>query len=42
VVDKFQHFDTNGDGVITFEEFLVNYRKRQLADEPMPFYFCAD
>lgn len=42
VVDRFQHWDTNGDGAVTWEEFLTSYRKHQLVDEPMPFYFCAD
>jgi Ca2+-binding EF-hand superfamily protein len=42
VVARFQHWDTNGDGAITFDEYLASYRKHQLTDEPMPFYFCAD
>jgi hypothetical protein len=42
VVDRFQHWDANCDGAITFDEYLASYRAHQLADEPMPFYFCAD
>ena len=42
VVDRFRHFDFNGDGVITFDEYLANYRRHQFSDDVMPFYFCAD
>jgi hypothetical protein len=42
VVDRFRHFDLNGDGVITFDEYLANYRRHQLSEDVMPFYVGAD
>jgi hypothetical protein len=38
----FASFDIDGDGMITFDEYLANYRRDQLSEDVMPFYFCAD
>lgn len=42
VVARFKHWDVNGDGYISLEEFLASYKKHQLSDELMPFYFCTE
>lgn len=42
VVARFDHWDLDKNGVITLDEFLPNYRRHQLADVAMPFFFCTD
>ena len=41
-IERFHYWDTNQDGRITLDEWLPSYRRHQLTDEMMPFFFCVD
>lgn len=42
VIARFELLDSDGNGVITLEEFMPGYRRHQLSDDEVPFLLCVD